>query len=708
MAWDHELLTPTVTSSVSKLGTDAFVSLTLPNDLLRTPTTFVFVCDISGSMGSLASIPDPESGEIDGFTRLDLVRHTLHTAVEVMNEQDSVALVSFHTNADVVVPFTNISDGTKADIKTKIDQLRPRGSTNIWLGLKKGYDICIEAHRQSPNSQICLLLLSDGAETCSPPSGLFNTVSKMVSKTPNIATLSCIGFGYDLDIQHLLRIANHCNGIYGFIPDASMVGTVFINYLCNALATHIWGCNVVLIIYDSNAESEVRLEQSVPFLQGGIAKNVAFKLPSDSSHILNISVIDPRTEATLLNVDDPETNDAAAVQKHRISLVECLESLHNDPSRNPEVVNQVAQSLKNSPEADDPLVQGFIGDLEGEVVKAVEQDNFERWGQYYLPALAGAHRLQYCANFRDPGVQLYASPLFNEIKSVADEIFCNLEPPEPSAASYARMLTVQPRNSRSPQAVHSMPRQPRRQPTHSTNFNFGMSPMVLGAPSDDCEHTAPPVFPSFGQMPLQCRSSMPDIINVICDEDSDEDCVMQCTAPNTEASRSRSMRSYYDTSGVCFAGECLVDTANGLKRVDELKKGSVLSNGSTVVCVVKSVCKKQTELVSIGELMITPYHPLLIDGDWKFPIGIAESKVMDVDYVYNFVLDSNHTMTVSGFECVTLGHGLFVNEVVSHEYFGDRVVDDLRSMRGFENGIVSVEGVERNVSDGRICGLVTI
>ncbi len=49
------------------------------------------------------------------------------------------------------------------------------------------------------------------------------------------------------------------------------------------------------------------------------------------------------------------------------------------------------------------------------------------------PSLAAAHLHQFCNNFKDPGVQPYASgALFQTLRDTIDAIFCELPPPSPS------------------------------------------------------------------------------------------------------------------------------------------------------------------------------------------------------------------------------------------------------------------------------------
>ena len=50
-------------------------------------------------------------------------------------------------------------------------------------------------------------------------------------------TISSFGFGYRLDTKLLEEVSVEGGGMYGYIPDCSMVGTVFINYCASALST---------------------------------------------------------------------------------------------------------------------------------------------------------------------------------------------------------------------------------------------------------------------------------------------------------------------------------------------------------------------------------------------------------------------------------------------------------------------------------------
>ena len=59
-------------------------------------------------------------------------------------------------------------------------------------------------------------------------------------------SLNTFGFGYNIESKLLSELATDGGGAYGFIPDCSFVGTVFINALANQLSTLAGAMTVTL------------------------------------------------------------------------------------------------------------------------------------------------------------------------------------------------------------------------------------------------------------------------------------------------------------------------------------------------------------------------------------------------------------------------------------------------------------------------------
>jgi len=199
--------------------------------------------------------------------------------------------------------------------------------------------------------------------------------------------------------------------------------------------------------------------------------------------------------------------------------------------------------------------------------------------------------------------------------------------------------------------------------------------------------------------------------------------VRRYSSQSSSATRSapQSMHAYHNAAGPCFAGECLVRMAHGMeKRVRDIVKGDMVlgpHGGAEVVCVVKTHCTEGKEdlVVFPNNLRITPYHPVRdTSNQWRFPVDLLPiQRDVACEAVYSFVLGGEHIMVIQGVECVTLGHGIVGDEVVSHPYFGTtRVVADLRLMRGWSQGMVELfpaacaggKCMARDKATGLVCG----
>lgn len=74
--------------------------------------------------------------ESHGFSRLDLVKHSINTMVEFMDEMDEIALVPFSTSARVALPVTRMGKDGRELVRQTVKGLGTIGTTNIWDGFK--------------------------------------------------------------------------------------------------------------------------------------------------------------------------------------------------------------------------------------------------------------------------------------------------------------------------------------------------------------------------------------------------------------------------------------------------------------------------------------------------------------------------------------------------------------------------------------------
>jgi hypothetical protein len=151
-------------------------------------------------------------------------------------------------------------------------------------------------------------------------------------------------------------------------------------------------------------------------------------------------------------------------------------------------------------------------------------------------------------------------------------------------------------------------------------------------------------------------------------------------------------------TGGCFADSTRILMADGTtKDIQNIRRGDEVMCGEEKVrveCLVEWT--RVMECVSVGDLLITPWHPIRLDGEWVFPYDTAEDVRTVTRDVYNLVLDKGHVVTAEGIEACTLGHGFTDNEVIKHAFYGtSAVVEELKRIdpEGWERGCVRGSGV---------------
>jgi len=117
-----------------------------------------------------------------------------------------------------------------------VEGIHTRGATDIYKAVCEALSIIELRDDKSRNPAI--MLFTDGVPNRSPPDGEIKALSNIL-RTKNLACpIHTFGFGYNLDSNLLYDIANMSNGgMNGFIPDASLVGTIFVNAISNILTT---------------------------------------------------------------------------------------------------------------------------------------------------------------------------------------------------------------------------------------------------------------------------------------------------------------------------------------------------------------------------------------------------------------------------------------------------------------------------------------
>lgn len=372
----------------------------------RQPIVFIAIVDNSGSMGEEASGGD--GGESFGFTRMDLVKHTINTMAAILGPQDQLAIVTFSTNAKVVLSPTFVDDAGRAKVQKALEMIEPDSQTNIYDGIRQAAMIANQPELAGRN--IVAALLTDGFPNVNPPRGILETL-KLMPKQPSWS-LHTFGFGYKLDSRLLADIALWGNGLFGFIPDCSMVGTVFINFIANMLTTASLGATLFVDGKRICFTGPIRHQQSY---------DQVVKLTDDMKQVS----VDGENYVEIASGGDEFTE---AYQDYLAVLKAMIDTASSAP---------LAAFRSKYEKTSDERIKGFLVDtdtrLSSEGQVSMSTKYWGKWGEHYLRSYYRAQELQQSLNFKDAGLQIYGGDLFHAIQTEADTAFCTLPAPKPSA-----------------------------------------------------------------------------------------------------------------------------------------------------------------------------------------------------------------------------------------------------------------------------------
>lgn len=592
------------------------LALVPPADGPRQPCTFVCAIDISSSMSARTSAEN--ESEKDNFSRLDLVKHSVNTIISMMTPSDQLCLITFNGNAMLNFPVTAMTDKNKEHALKIAEELRPNGCTNIWGALKLSMDQVLDAVSCRDTNNF-ILLFTDGESNTDPREGIMPAMRNYLKAVPEYYerfTIHTFGYGYSLNSALLLEISTAGAGIFDFIPDSTMIGTSFVNFLANALSTAVSNALVTLKVPEGLKVDGVGMKvEEGKFLSGPVQYGQTRDFVFEVEGLEKVGVA-----ATVVYGGKSISKEISGFtsEKSREISVEWLRGKYCDSLRaqlvlgfGTKLIDDFKKTAKQSAFQDSEKTLALMRDIEsakeseGQVTKALSKaDWYAKWGSHYLRSLLRANQLQQCHNFKDPSVQIYGGKLFKAMQDKADDTFCNLPAPKPSLKCY-----VAPANQ--------------------------------------------------GYVP-------PD------------------------------MHHYMFANAGCFDGQGLVRLSNGTTRkVKELRKeDEVVCAGGTakVVALVRTRTGGKIQMAEVGGVKLTPWHPVRVQGTWKFPCEIAAQVWEDCDVVYNLVLDKCHIVLINEQEVVTLGHEFRDSAVVEHAYFGtEKVLEDLKKFGGWTEGNVEIQ-----------------
>ncbi|KAI1852955.1 hypothetical protein JX265_012844 [Neoarthrinium moseri] len=537
-----------------------------------------------------------------------------------------------------------MSSQNKKKAAKRILALSVDNTTNLWHGILEG----IKVFEQSGNSGRvpAMFVLTDGQPNCHHP--LQGYVSAVRDMLPLPAAIHTFGFGNDIKSGLLKSIAEVGGGSYSFIPDAGMVGTVFVNAVAHLQSTYANRC-VLEVTYpesflletttgdtvDSQAHDrfdnsliltvdgtrQQRLVINLGNLQYGQSRDIYLnsKLPAwggnsgkfaihaklrysrmrEVEYVVNTT--QDMTEETSLPEPEIAYHQSRSMVCHFLSdLFPFLQDGEHDLNMLRFDTSGKAQSKYESLVAaipaknfSDPLNTALMRDVCGQINLAMHNSDFLRtWAPHYFLSLWDAHAKQVQNTFKDPGVQVYDmhSPLFLKCQKDLTLAFnMTVKPPPPSLKADA-----------------------------DENYSTGDAPI--------------------------------------------------------------SMSSFNNSDYPCFAASSSVTLAGGRSLpVSGLRKDMMVltPRGGRKVAAVLKTRVREIVLCNVDGLLITPWHPVKRDNGWTFPGKVAKKGVRYSGAIYSVLLESDrdfeaHAIQVGGVWAVTLGHGILSGQDArAHRFLGD-------------------------------------
>ena len=170
---------------------------------------------------------------MDRDDRLGLVKESLSILVDELEDDDTVAIVTYDDRSGVVLEPTRVSD--RDEILDAIDRLRPGGSTNLEAGLREGYRLANESFDDRGINRV--ILASDGVANVgvTDPDALARMIRDDADRGINLVTIG-LGMGNFNDAT-MEQLADQGDGFYAYVDTEDEAERLFEDELTSTLLT---------------------------------------------------------------------------------------------------------------------------------------------------------------------------------------------------------------------------------------------------------------------------------------------------------------------------------------------------------------------------------------------------------------------------------------------------------------------------------------
>lgn len=582
------------------------------------------VIDISGSMCTEAACKDENGMENrTGLNILDVVKFATNVIAKSLKPTDKLSIVTYSDDAQTVLRPTFMDDRGKERVEEVLKNVQPSGRTNLWAGIKMGCGHAIDLGQKFVSS---VFVLTDGIPNIHPPLGYDRSLKRLFDNDAMFGNLSTFGFGYNLESKLLVDIANIGGGTFSFIPDSGFVGTCFINALANARCT--FGIN-----------PSVRIN-------GSIQEDVT----CDGQLIVNSDGKRTSVNLTPLRFGAP------------MDIMFNNQAIHGAGM-------EVAFKLADGTEISIPVVHTEAGEDKYSDLFHSTRVNFVA-NAYNIASVDYHHSMNLDSNALLPP----SNAKNKREKSKSIDALCKDMEGQATEAISRRDWFLR----------------------WGGKYLFSLVGAHLHQFCNNFKDPGVQVYGE-GELFISLQEELNDIFEKIPPPKpaiaisqrytsyGSQSCAPAARTPSISMGRTFNNRNAVCVHGdtkvtVLDASSCEVPTA-----VSMLKKGDrvLTEDGSFVAvqCIVETKSDKSFDLIQVGNLFVTPYHPIKTDhGHWEFPINCCGARIAIETVacsVFNLILEKytrDKAVMMNGRPVITLGHGIKDDPVLRHGYFGSELV----------------------------------
>jgi Ca-activated chloride channel family protein len=230
---------------------------------------------------NLALVID-KSGSMADADKLVKVKEALLTLVSQLRETDTLSIIVFDSEAQVLMPAQTLSD--KESVKRLIRGLQPGSSTNMHAGLMLGYKEALKNYDRNATNRVILLTDGIANQGVTDPQRI---EQDSLSFNDRGVDLSTIGVGLDLNKDLLRELAKSGRGLFHFVADVQDINKVFVREL-QSLVSPVASEPNVEIQYDTADLELVQLYGYEPKIRDG---RVTLKLDNMNSGLTEVVLL---------------------------------------------------------------------------------------------------------------------------------------------------------------------------------------------------------------------------------------------------------------------------------------------------------------------------------------------------------------------------------------------------------------------------------